>query len=138
MLPLLDQENYYTGRVFGEKLSDVKLHMEDGVITGIIHTPDETYHIEVNKSKHLCESTKGENCVATEEARITTGLRGLIGTNCQTLLRSELLRKCFSILLEVRMAGDGLVQLSIAGRWCRSKHPQLRIGMMVGWSHPGS
>lgn len=45
---LVDQDNYYTGRVFGEKLSDVKLHMEDGVITGIIHTADETYHIEVN------------------------------------------------------------------------------------------
>lgn len=33
--------------MFGEKASDVKLHMEDGMITGIIHTPDETYHIEV-------------------------------------------------------------------------------------------
>lgn len=47
---LQDRDNYYTGRVFGEKLSDVKLHMEDGVITGIIHTPGETYHIEV---KHI-------------------------------------------------------------------------------------
>lgn len=44
---LSDRNNFYTGRVFGEKLSDVKLHMEDGVLTGIIHTPDETYHIEV-------------------------------------------------------------------------------------------
>ncbi|CAB3244600.1 unnamed protein product [Arctia plantaginis] len=42
----VDQGNYYTGRVFGEKVSDVKLHMEDGMITGIIHTPEETYHIE--------------------------------------------------------------------------------------------
>lgn len=42
----VDRENFYTGRVFGEKSSDVKLHMEDGMITGIIHTPDETYHIE--------------------------------------------------------------------------------------------
>ncbi|KAJ8718449.1 hypothetical protein PYW08_002686 [Mythimna loreyi] len=42
----VDRENFYTGRVFGEKTSDVKLHMEDGLITGIIHTPDETYHIE--------------------------------------------------------------------------------------------
>lgn len=53
MLFLLDQDTYYTGRVFGEKLSDVKLHMEDGIITGIIHTADETYHIEVNNC--LCE-----------------------------------------------------------------------------------
>lgn len=43
----LDRDNFYTGRVFGESASDVKLHLEDGVITGIIHTPDETYHIEV-------------------------------------------------------------------------------------------
>ncbi|KAJ2949683.1 hypothetical protein O0L34_g15610 [Tuta absoluta] len=42
----VDRENFYSGRVFGEKSSDVKLHMEDGVITGIIHTPSETYHIE--------------------------------------------------------------------------------------------
>ncbi|XP_063539985.1 ADAM 17-like protease [Cydia strobilella] len=42
----IDRDNFYTGRVFGEKSSEVKLHMEDGLITGIIHTPDETYHIE--------------------------------------------------------------------------------------------
>lgn len=42
-----DRENFYTGRVFGEKASDVKLHVDEGVITGIIHTPEETYHIEV-------------------------------------------------------------------------------------------
>lgn len=47
---VIDRENFYTGRVFGEKASDVKLHMDDGLITGIIHTPDETYHIEVNMS----------------------------------------------------------------------------------------
>lgn len=33
--------------MFGEKKSDVKLHMEDGMITGVIHLPEETYHIEV-------------------------------------------------------------------------------------------
>lgn len=44
---LTDRNNFYTGRVFGESTSDVKLHLDDGVITGIIHTPDETYHIEV-------------------------------------------------------------------------------------------
>ncbi|XP_045450383.1 ADAM 17-like protease [Melitaea cinxia] len=42
----IDYDNFYTGRVFGETSSDVRLHIEDGVITGIIHTPDETYHIE--------------------------------------------------------------------------------------------
>lgn len=49
----LDYDNFYTGRVFGEKSSDVKMHIEDGVITGIIHTPDETYHIEVKISNDV-------------------------------------------------------------------------------------
>lgn len=47
VLNIPDRENFYTGRVFGENISDVKLHIDDGIITGIIHTPDETYHIEV-------------------------------------------------------------------------------------------
>ncbi|CAF4827265.1 unnamed protein product [Pieris macdunnoughi] len=42
----IDRNNFYTGRVFGQTSSEVKMHIEDGVITGIIHTPDETYHIE--------------------------------------------------------------------------------------------
>lgn len=46
MLPT-DHENFYEGRVFGEKKSDVSAHLEDGVMTATIHTPDDTYHIEV-------------------------------------------------------------------------------------------
>ncbi|XP_045775593.1 ADAM 17-like protease [Maniola jurtina] len=42
----IDYDQFYTGRVFGEVTSEVKLHIDDGVITGIIHTPDETFHIE--------------------------------------------------------------------------------------------
>ncbi|XP_013183673.1 ADAM 17-like protease [Amyelois transitella] len=42
----VDRDNFYTGRVFGETASDVKLHMEDGMITGAIHLPEDTYHIE--------------------------------------------------------------------------------------------
>lgn len=48
---LLDRDKFFTGRVFGEKSSEVKIHMDDGLITGIIHTPDETYHIEVTAEK---------------------------------------------------------------------------------------
>lgn len=44
----LDHDNFYGGRVFGEVESDVSMHIEDGVLTGSIHLPDETYHIEVN------------------------------------------------------------------------------------------
>lgn len=42
----VDHENFYEGRVFGEKKSDVSAHLEDGVMTATIHTPDDTYHIE--------------------------------------------------------------------------------------------
>lgn len=43
-----DHENFYGGRVFGEINSDANFHIdEDGLITGAIHLPDETYHIEV-------------------------------------------------------------------------------------------
>ncbi|KAJ3667122.1 hypothetical protein Zmor_002528 [Zophobas morio] len=42
----IDHEQFYHGRVFGETLSHVSLHIDDGVITGNIHLPDETYHVE--------------------------------------------------------------------------------------------
>lgn len=44
----LDHDSFYGGRVFGEVSSDASLHIEDGVMTGTIHLPDETYHIEVS------------------------------------------------------------------------------------------
>lgn len=43
----LDHDNFYGGRVFGEVDSDASLHIDDGVMTGTIRLPDETYHIEV-------------------------------------------------------------------------------------------
>lgn len=46
----LDHDNFYDGRVFGETSSHASLHLEDGVLTGSINLPDETYHIEVNCS----------------------------------------------------------------------------------------
>lgn len=42
----VDRDNFYKGRVFGESVSEARLHIEDGVIMGSIHLPDETYHIE--------------------------------------------------------------------------------------------
>ncbi|XP_047500648.1 ADAM 17-like protease [Penaeus chinensis] len=42
----VDHENFYEGRVFGEKTSEVSAHLEDGVMTATIRTPDDTYHIE--------------------------------------------------------------------------------------------
>lgn len=45
----LDHEEFYDGRVFGEKESAASVHISDGVMTASIHTPEETYHIEVIK-----------------------------------------------------------------------------------------
>lgn len=42
-----DHENFYDGRLFGEVSSDARVHLEDGVMTATIHTPEEMYHIEV-------------------------------------------------------------------------------------------
>ncbi|XP_068911019.1 ADAM 17-like protease isoform X3 [Tenebrio molitor] len=42
----IDHDDFYDGRVFGETVSHVSLHMEDGVMTGSIHLPDEIYHVE--------------------------------------------------------------------------------------------
>ncbi|XP_076068055.1 ADAM 17-like protease isoform X2 [Oratosquilla oratoria] len=42
----VDHENFYEGRVFGEKKSEVSAHLENGVMTATIHTPDDTYHVE--------------------------------------------------------------------------------------------
>ncbi|XP_076068053.1 ADAM 17-like protease [Oratosquilla oratoria] len=42
----VDHENFFEGRVFGEKKSEVTAHLDDGVMTATIHTPDDTYHIE--------------------------------------------------------------------------------------------
>lgn len=47
LFPTPDRENFYSGRVFGETTSDVRVHLEDGVMTASIHLPDETYHVEV-------------------------------------------------------------------------------------------
>lgn len=43
---LVERENFFKGRVFGEVKSDVGLHIEDGVMMGSIHLPNEVYHIE--------------------------------------------------------------------------------------------
>lgn len=43
---IVDHDDFYDGRVFGETTSHANIHLEDGVMTGSIHLPDETYHIE--------------------------------------------------------------------------------------------
>lgn len=47
-LYVIDQDTFLHGRVFGEIDSHVSVHIDDGIITGSVHLPDETYHIEVN------------------------------------------------------------------------------------------
>lgn len=42
----IDHEHFYEGRVFGQLKSSASVHLEDGVLTGKIVTPEEIYHIE--------------------------------------------------------------------------------------------
>lgn len=43
----IDHDAFYSGRVFGEKDSTVRAHLdENGVLTATVHLPNETYHIE--------------------------------------------------------------------------------------------
>lgn len=42
----VDHDQFYDGRVFGESSSHASVHIDDGVLTGSISLPDETYHIE--------------------------------------------------------------------------------------------
>lgn len=42
----IDHESFYEGRVFGELKSSATVHLEDGLLTAKIETPEETYHIE--------------------------------------------------------------------------------------------
>ena len=46
-MKLSDHENFYHGRVFGEVDSHAHIHIDDGVVTGTVTIPDETFHIEV-------------------------------------------------------------------------------------------
>jgi hypothetical protein len=40
--------------LFGEVSSEASVHLEDGVMTATIHTPEEMYHIEVIISQYMC------------------------------------------------------------------------------------
>lgn len=44
---ILDHESFYHGRVFGEIDSHAQMHIDNGILTGIIAISDETFHIEV-------------------------------------------------------------------------------------------
>ncbi|KAF5275866.1 hypothetical protein FQR65_LT04105 [Abscondita terminalis] len=51
-----DHNNFYSGRIFGEVSSEASLHIDDeGVLTGAVHLPDESYHIEPSW-RHLPET----------------------------------------------------------------------------------
>lgn len=53
----LDRDSFFRGRVFGETISHVSAHIDDGnVLTATIILPEETYHIEPSW-RHLPEST---------------------------------------------------------------------------------
>ncbi|KAK9880220.1 hypothetical protein WA026_010094, partial [Henosepilachna vigintioctopunctata] len=53
----IDRQSFYEGRVFGETSSYVKMHIDNGLLTGTIHLPDEDeiYHIEL----YFCAVDRG-------------------------------------------------------------------------------
>lgn len=62
-------DDFYTGRVFGQSKSKVKLHVENGIVTGTIHLPDETYHIEPSW-RHLPRTTDNRTMITYKESDI--------------------------------------------------------------------
>ncbi|XP_023216169.1 ADAM 17-like protease isoform X2 [Centruroides sculpturatus] len=50
----VDKNQFFEGRVFGEKNSEVTAHIDDGLITAAIRTPEDTYIIEPSW-RHLLE-----------------------------------------------------------------------------------
>lgn len=61
----IDHESFYEGRVFGEIKSSATVHLEDGVLTAKIETPQDTYHIEPSwrhlKSQHHHQKADEKN-----------------------------------------------------------------------------
>ncbi|CAL4212068.1 unnamed protein product [Meganyctiphanes norvegica] len=53
----VDNEQFYEGRVFGEKTSEVTAHLEYGIMTATIHTIDDTYHVEPSW-RHVPDSSE--------------------------------------------------------------------------------
>ena len=49
----IDHESFYEGRVFGELQSRATVHLEDGLLTAKIETPQDIYHIGKGMNTHL-------------------------------------------------------------------------------------
>lgn len=64
----IDKESFYEGRVFGESKSRAQVHIEDGMITANIKTPEDVFHIEP-AWRHLTEMDK-ETMIAYKESDI--------------------------------------------------------------------
>lgn len=48
----IDHESFYEGRVFGELQSRATVHLEDGLLTAKIETPQDIYHIGKAMNTH--------------------------------------------------------------------------------------
>ncbi|CAH1398982.1 unnamed protein product [Nezara viridula] len=73
----IDHEDFYEGRMFGEKWSHASVHLDDGVMTATISLPDETYHIEPSW-RHLPE-LGNESMVAYRESDVRLSWHGSNG-----------------------------------------------------------
>jgi len=64
----IDHESFYDGRVFGEIKSSATVHLEDGLLTAKIETPEDTYHIEPSW-RHFSEHPP-ETMIAYKESDV--------------------------------------------------------------------
>lgn len=65
---MIDHDNFYEGRVFGEVSSNASVHLEDGVLTAKIVTPQDTYHIEPSW-RHVADNDT-QSMIAYKESDI--------------------------------------------------------------------
>ena len=65
----IDVESFYEGRVFGEQRSSVRVHLEDGLLTAKIETPEETYHIEPSW-RHIPDEATSQTMIAYKDSDV--------------------------------------------------------------------
>ena len=97
----IDNESFYEGRVFGELKSRATVHLEDGMLTAKIETPEDIYHIEPSW-RHLTndKNKSPDQMIVYKESDVIhpekTGM-GSLFRNKRFMLDEMTQMKCFKI-----------------------------------------
>ena len=78
----VDRHAWYEGRVYGQTGSHVRMHLEDGMMTARILTPDDVYNVEP-AWRHVASADQGTMIVYRESDVVSGDHRGA-GPSCQT------------------------------------------------------